>query len=1679
MSATWKRLTAAGAAMLAISVAVVSLMRGANESGGKEQPSAIYKNGRIALEIPYRAERAGEGQLSVELLDPEGEVLDHAERKASTEKGEGVWRQELKPEALPYQELVWQRVRYRFQYSGEPRAAFEGTRAVSEILRRPVVHVIGQTRYLAGAEAAVRVIVADTDGRSMAGSVRVELADKILFAGKLNARGTAEAQFRFPAGVIGNQELRFVALTPLGEAESRQPVKLDDKAQILITTEKRMYQPGQTVHVRTLILNQANHHAMAGPVTFEISDARGNKVFKKATEADEYGIASAEFALADEVNLGRYEVKALMGDAESPSNQAELSFLVERYVLPKFKVAVNFDKGKRDYRPGEHVTGTVEANYFFGKAVEGGVRVKASSMDVAMTEAATANGRMDDKGSFHFDLQLPSFFVGRSSTTSAPVVIEAEVKDGAGHAETHGESVTVSEQALVVTAIPEGGTLIPGFENKVYVVASYPDGRPAAAVLQIHAAGMVDETVSTDAQGVAEIRVAAGEKSEALRIKADDRKGNRAERVIRLQPREGQEQVLVRTERGVYKAGERVALTVLSTHASGAVYVDVVKDGQTVLTRDLEVSNGRAELTFVATAEMAGTLGINAYRFSEGGETVEDHRLLFVQPAEELRIQAVADAPVYKPGAEARIQFRVTNEHGQGVRAALGLQVVDEAVFALAEQRPGFAKTFFYLEQELLKPRYEIHGFSLPDVADPTEDAAARVVLAATEMVAANRMDVKFGNEMPQDAGYRARYQEAFEDQVAAGERTDAWGTAMRVEKLSWPGRGYYSVTSAGMDRKFGTEDDLRTVVDTRTGKIMNRRGPRSTMNVRIEHERGANGWAEVRGTVEDASGTAIEKATVTVGAAHRTMTDKNGAFRLTGLAQGRYLVAIEASGFQRASKWLTLEARDSAVVSGVMTVGWATQMVEVEAAAPMMRFEGADMARAQVMAGALMKTMPREMRMAAPASAQAEETHVRSYFPEALYVNPEIITDRNGAASITIPMADSITNWRMAMMASTAAGALGTANAGVKVFQDFFVDLDLPVRLTQGDRVTIPAAIYNYAGGRGEVTAELEADDWYGVEGAREKQVEVDAGKVGSVDFTIEAKRIGKFKLKVMARMEGSAKRRDIVVREIEVVPNGREQDMVFNGGLDHSVEHTVEFPKTAIADASKMFVRLYPGPLSQVMEGMDAILQMPGGCFEQTSSSTYPNVLALDYMKRTKKLTPEIHAKAEGYITNGYQRLLTFEVQGGGFSWFGNAPANKILTAYGLMEFRDMAKVHEVDEKVIARTSEWLVRQQQSDGSWKPDTQFINEGATNRYNSDAVRITAYVGWALENSGYKGVAIEKARRFVAEHLSEKADAYTLAVAANFAVEGGADDLTRRAMEALLAARVEDGEHAHWNAVETAVFARGESASVETTGLATQALLKWRQDPEVARKALAYLAAKKDAAGTWGTTQATIMALRAMLMASEHGSDATGTVEVALNGTRVKTIALTAENNDLYQQIVLPNVADQGANRVELRFAGKGGLAYQVVGRYFVPWDERAEEEPLSIDVAYDRSRLKESETVGATATIRNNQRGRAEMVMVDLGIPPGFELLTEDLEGLREKTAQQASGRLEKFSLTATQAILYFNGFDGKSVAKVHFRLRAKYPIRARTFESKVYEYYDPSVKSVARPVVLEVGGR
>jgi uncharacterized protein YfaS (alpha-2-macroglobulin family) len=1770
-SPTRLRLLFLPALLLVIAVVTVQTFEAA---GGGMTPSATYVHGVLDVTVPYDTSQAGAGRLTVEVLDPEDHVLGSADEAVDVASGKGFWREKIRlAKPLAIDELVWHRVRYRFEYSNSKGPSIEGTESISQLLRTPVIHILGQQSYLAGGEAAVRVIVTDSRDEVIVGRslVQIELLvpdqkKRLLFTGRLNRRGTTEAQFQFPSGMVGSYQLRYVVDTPIGSTEFTQAVRLEDKASILLTTEKPIYQPGQTIHVRALALDRAHHEATANrKLTFEVEDSRGNKVFKRVTQTDKFGIASAEFGLADEVNLGTYHLRALMGEGDAPTNTAEIALNVERYVLPKFKVAVDFagedKKTKRGYRPGDHVTGTVHANYFFGKPVDNGeITVKASTMDVAVVVVGSIQGKADHDGTFHFDLQLPPYFAGRPlSQGAARVLIEATVKDSADHAETRGEPIIVSDSPLLITAVPEGGTLVPNLENQVFILASYPDGTPARASLKVNVEGAPEQQVSSDDGGVAVVRVNPSAGTESLKIEAEDKEGNHAASTVQLQARQGEDQILLRMERAVYHAGDRIDLKVFSTRKRGTAYLDIVKEGQTVLTRDLDIENGEAELSLTATPDLAGTVDFNAYLFGRNARPVGDHRLAFVQPADELKIETLADASVYKPGGEARVRFRVTNARGEGVSAALGLQIVDEAVFALAEKQPGFAKVFFYLEQEVMKPRYEVHSIGMSEIVEPVEeskveqrDRSARALFSATEIVNTNKFETEFGRTVPMTKypEYTGRYQAKFLEQVRrvaadlsrayahdsekgdltrvfidvekAGEPDllDAWGKEIRVEHVRWYGdTTHYIVRSAGADQQFDTGDDMVAYLEVSSKSIIG--GPNSpsysgSISLDIEHDRGPfNGLAEITGTVADASGAVVPGASVEVReiSTRKTRiakTDATGQFSLSGLPGGDYEARFAMLGFKTISRKFTIRARDRAVLAVVLDVGASSTTVEVSGQAVLLETETAGVAGG-VMGGAVdrrdMMVVPRAeaapmpLVMSARNSAvltkdkkqesESPAAHVRSYFPEALYVNPEIITDQNGVASITIPMADSITTWRMAMLASTTHGALGSATSSLKVFQDFFVDLDLPVTLTQGDRVSIPVAVYNYTGTRGDVRLQLQPEDWFSlVDDIAEKSVEVDSSNVGGSQFTLEARRIGKFKLTLSAHMNG-ASRADIVVREIEVIPNGREQNVVFNGRLENTVRHELRFPATSIPDASKIFVRLYPGPLSQVIESMDSILRMPGGCFEQTSSSTYPNVLALDYMKRTKKLTPEVHAKAEGYIANGYQRLVTFEVPGGGFSWFGKAPANKILTAYGLMEFSDMSKVYDVDPKLIQRTQQWLAGQQQADGSWKPDTQFINEGATNRYNSDVLRITAYLAWSLENTGYQGPAVEKAKLFIEKNLSAKMDAYTLAVVANFATDYGTGDhgkdrgFTRQAMQLLLDARTEKDEQAWWSAEETGVYARGESASVETTGLAVQALLKWGEASGTARKAMSYIASKKDAAGTWGTTQATIMALRALLLATEKGAaDVQGTLEVLLNGKSVEKFTLTTENNDLLHQFVYKGseakgIGSEGGNTVEIRFEGKGGLAYQVVGTYFLPWDEKPAHEALSINVAYDRTSLAQDDIATATATITNNLPKAANMVMVDLGIPPGFDLLSEDLQTYVEKSAGLKSARLEKFSLTATQAILYFNSIASAETLTVHFRLRAKYPIRAGTFQSRAYEYYDPDVNSVARPVQLEVSPR
>jgi uncharacterized protein YfaS (alpha-2-macroglobulin family) len=220
----------------------------------------------------------------------------------------------------------------------------------------------------------------------------------------------------------------------------------------------------------------------------------------------------------------------------------------------------------------------------------------------------------------------------------------------------------------------------------------------------------------------------------------------------------------------------------------------------------------------------------------------------------------------------------------------------------------------------------------------------------------------------------------------------------------------------------------------------------------------------------------------------------------------------------------------------------------------------------------------------------------IREFFPETLYVNPQLITDEKGNAHIELPMADSITTWRMSAFANTLAGDMGSVTSGIRVFQDFFVDIDLPVALTQNDEVSIPLRVCNYLPGEQTVKLRLvtDQDPWFKLLSPGEKTMKLRKDQVTVAYFRIKASRVGLHKLTFYAK---GTKMSDAIRREIDVLPDGKEFITAEADRLSGDVTKEIEIPEGAVKDASRIQVTIYPGLFSQVVEGLDAMLRMPFG--------------------------------------------------------------------------------------------------------------------------------------------------------------------------------------------------------------------------------------------------------------------------------------------------------------------------------------------------------------------------------------------------------------------------------------------------------------------------------------------------
>ena len=476
-----------------------------------------------------------------------------------------------------------------------------------------------------------------------------------------------------------------------------------------------------------------------------------------------------------------------------------------------------------------------------------------------------------------------------------------------------------------------------------------------------------------------------------------------------------------------------------------------------------------------------------------------------------------------------------------------------------------------------------------------------------------------------------------------------------------------------------------------------------------------------------------------------------------------------------------------------------------------------------------------------------------------------------------------------------------------------------------------------------------------------------------------------------------------------------------------------------------------------------------------EQTTSSAWPNVLVTQYMLQTGTIQPDVELKAREYIALGYQKLVTFECATGGFNWWeGDDPGNAILSALAVMMFTDTAEVSFVEDALIERTAEWLAERQQSDGSWTEETHLHSGNET--LGAGSLRATAYITWALLYADRQPQATAKALAHIKSKVGDETDVYTLAMCANaLALDDPGSAVLADILAALHEARNEDGDLTWWNIGDASMVGGGGSAGdIETTALVSLALMEANAFGQDVQGAVNYLVGKKDAQGNWGySTQATVLALKALLTSLSSGAPETDAVAtVSIGGKEVAARTFDNFNADVLWQVELNDHLVEGDNTVVIDYEGSGNLMYQIVGEYYLPWDEVELDAtgPLSIDVVYDKTELATGDTIHVTVTVTNNNSDSTGMVMAELGLPPGFEVDLTELNGLK------AQGVVQSIEKTAMQLLVYLPSVPAEKPVVFGYDLVAQYPLEASAPKSETYFYYNKEQRAESGPVEVVV---
>ncbi|XP_031300000.2 ovostatin homolog 2 [Camelus dromedarius] len=716
----------------------------------------------------------------------------------------------------------------------------------------------------------------------------------------------------------------------------------------------------------------------------------------------------------------------------------------------------------------------------------------------------------------------------------------------------------------------------------------------------------------------------------------------------------------------------------------------------------------------------------------------------------------------------------------------------------------------------------------------------------------------------------------------------------------------------------------------------------------------------------------------------------------------------------------------------------------------------------------------------------------VRTNFPET-WIWDLVSVGSSGSANLSFVIPDTITQWEASGFCVNGEAGFGIASVvALEVSQPFFVEMTLPFSVVRNEQSDLIVSVFNYLNTCVEIFVQLEMSQDFEADLSTPKDHGseiIQAGEKKTYIWTLTPAELGKVNITVVAESRQSSacpkdateqqilNWKDTVVRSLLVEPEGVEKEvtqsfLICTEGTKASRQVDLDLPNNVVEGSARAFFTIVGDVLGLAVQNLENLLQMPSGGGEQNIALLASDTYILDYLQSTEQLTEEVKSKAISFLSNGYQRQLSFKNPDGSYNvfWRRNQEGSLWLSALTFKTLKGMEKYIFIDEQVQKETLIWLSSKQKVDGCFQSDGKLFNN-AWEVGDKEDVFLTAYVVGAFLEAGLSSTfPALRSGLFCLEEALENGvtNGYIHAVLAYAFALAGKEKPVESLLQTLDQSATKLNNMIYWERAkrrktEASPFfiPWAPSAETEKTCYVLLAVISQKTpDLTYASKIVQWLAQQMSPQGGFSYPQDTAICLlaitRYMKLTFSNGQN---TVTFSSDESS-KVFQVNGDNRLLVQRSELTEAHGQHTVDVE----GQGCTFIQATLRYNVLLPKKESGFSLSLEMVKKNSSDVFQSNFDLTVTLKyTGIRNNSNMVLVDVKMLSGFTPVTSSTEELEN------NGQVMKSEVKNDHILFYLENVFGTAMSFTFSVEQINRVSNIQPAPVMVYDYYEKDEYALA----------